>query len=184
MGKLMLGNEKVYECAKEGRWIGFDNTSKGHRIYWPTRRTISMEYDVNFTPAPDPPLLEGKVGEVLLDFDNLYQIEDPPVKTDVEAKPDLLSHVNQSDQAAVNAQSPNEHPAEDTLQSETREESIPKPLLYEDAPAIRAPANDPGISPTMTPPTFFSSTSEARTRQMNLLKPKSFRGSQDKKNTH
>jgi hypothetical protein len=28
---------KICECAEEGRWIGFEDSCKGHRIYWPTR---------------------------------------------------------------------------------------------------------------------------------------------------
>ncbi|KDQ10185.1 hypothetical protein BOTBODRAFT_89046, partial [Botryobasidium botryosum FD-172 SS1] len=26
---------KLEACADEGRWVGFDGESKGHRVYWP-----------------------------------------------------------------------------------------------------------------------------------------------------
>ena len=60
---------KVHERAEEGWWIGFDDLSKGHRIYWPTRRTISVEYNINFMPAPDPPLLKGEIENTDFNFD-------------------------------------------------------------------------------------------------------------------
>jgi transposase InsO family protein len=31
-----------------GRWVGFDEESSGHRIYWPERRSVSIERSVKF----------------------------------------------------------------------------------------------------------------------------------------
>ena len=91
---------KIRERAEEGRWIGFDDSSKGHRIYWPTRRSISVEYDVNFAHAPDLPLLEGEIGNTNFDFDDFDEPQDP---SKVTVKNVEIHHeaVDQSDQEAV-----------------------------------------------------------------------------------
>jgi hypothetical protein len=40
---------KLDPRAKDGRWVGFDFSSKGHRIYWPSKRSVSVECSVVFT---------------------------------------------------------------------------------------------------------------------------------------
>ncbi|KAK2467946.1 hypothetical protein APHAL10511_000241, partial [Amanita phalloides] len=37
----------------EGRWVGYDMASKGHRIYYPTKRHISVERNVIFSKLPE-----------------------------------------------------------------------------------------------------------------------------------
>ena len=54
-------HSKLADRADEGRWMGPDNNSKGQRIYWPDRRSITVEYDVKFVHAPNPLLLEGEI---------------------------------------------------------------------------------------------------------------------------
>ena len=130
---------KIWERAEEGRWIGFDNSSKGHRIYWPTRRSISVEHGVNFTPAPDPLLIEGEVGEVYLDFDALYKISDPPVKTDVKEPAKVF---DQGDQTAVETQNSDKHLTK-APQPEVHEQPIPTSLPHDNAPAVTAPVRRP-----------------------------------------
>jgi len=34
----------------EGRWIGMDTQSKGARIYWPNKQTVTVERNVNYIP--------------------------------------------------------------------------------------------------------------------------------------
>ena len=34
--------------VQQGRFVGYDSESKGYRIYWPTKRSISVERDVVF----------------------------------------------------------------------------------------------------------------------------------------
>lgn len=51
-GKL---DAKAVEC----RWLGFDSTSNGMRIWWPSQRKISVERDVVFS-SQEIPLLEGE----------------------------------------------------------------------------------------------------------------------------
>ena len=43
------GNSKLDGRSKIGRWMGFDNdTRDGHRVYWPERRTVTVERSVKF----------------------------------------------------------------------------------------------------------------------------------------
>jgi hypothetical protein len=42
---------KLDSRAKEGRWMGFDEQSKGHRVYWPGKRIVTVERSVTFSPA-------------------------------------------------------------------------------------------------------------------------------------
>ncbi|KZT68601.1 hypothetical protein DAEQUDRAFT_644385, partial [Daedalea quercina L-15889] len=44
---------KLGERAKAGRWVGFDSQSKGHRVYWPDGRRITVERNLRFTNTPD-----------------------------------------------------------------------------------------------------------------------------------
>ncbi|PIL33575.1 transcription factor [Ganoderma sinense ZZ0214-1] len=44
------GVGKLDPKSKPGRWVGFDLESKGHRIYWPECRTVSVECNVRFEP--------------------------------------------------------------------------------------------------------------------------------------
>ncbi|THH01090.1 hypothetical protein EW026_g1530 [Hermanssonia centrifuga] len=39
---------KLDPQALEGRWVGFDEQSKAHRIYWPSRRSVTVERSVRF----------------------------------------------------------------------------------------------------------------------------------------
>ena len=45
---------KVGVRAIAARWVGFDTQTKGHRVYWPERRTVTVERNVRFA-APNLP---------------------------------------------------------------------------------------------------------------------------------
>jgi len=66
---------KLEERGLEGRWIGLDPTSNGHRIYWPSRRTISVEQDIVFTKQ-EISRIEGEYKELSWDLDNKETLED------------------------------------------------------------------------------------------------------------
>lgn len=40
------GGDKLGGCVKEGRWLGIDEHSKGFRIYWPDKRTVTTERNI------------------------------------------------------------------------------------------------------------------------------------------
>ncbi|KAF9799647.1 hypothetical protein IEO21_10534 [Rhodonia placenta] len=45
---------KLDPKSRPGQWVGFDARSKGHRVYWSTSRTVSVERDVRFVPEAPP----------------------------------------------------------------------------------------------------------------------------------
>jgi hypothetical protein len=76
-------HSKLADRADEGRWIGPDNNSKGQRIYWPDRRSITVEFDVRFIHAPDPLLLEGEIEDrdpLPVSPDDTNQPEPTPIR--------------------------------------------------------------------------------------------------------
>ena len=61
------GETKLDGRSKIGRWLGFDpDTKDGHRIYWPERRSVSIERSVRFNFDDETIVqvlpLEGEVG--------------------------------------------------------------------------------------------------------------------------
>jgi transposase InsO family protein len=52
---------KLDPRAREGRWIGFDVESHGHRVYWPANKSVSVERSVYFAAAKR---LEGEEMDV------------------------------------------------------------------------------------------------------------------------
>jgi hypothetical protein len=57
----MEKGDKLGVCVCEGRWIGFDENSKGCRIYWPETRSVTVERNIH-TRNDDSPIdcLEGQ----------------------------------------------------------------------------------------------------------------------------
>lgn len=51
---------KLAPRAKEGRWVGFDPNSQGHRIYWKKTRSVTVERSVRFSRLATFPELEGE----------------------------------------------------------------------------------------------------------------------------
>jgi transposase InsO family protein len=45
---LNLGVSKLESKVQEGRFVGYDTESKGYRVYWPTKWTVSIERNVVF----------------------------------------------------------------------------------------------------------------------------------------
>ena len=42
------GGDKLGGCVKEGRWMGISKESKGIRVYWPDKKTVSTERNVYY----------------------------------------------------------------------------------------------------------------------------------------
>jgi hypothetical protein len=56
----VVGQSKLDWRAKDGHWMGMDETSQGHRIYWPGERKVTVERTVIFAPFV---VLKGNEGE-------------------------------------------------------------------------------------------------------------------------
>ena len=43
------GGTKLDGRSKVGKWVGFDEVSNGHRIYWPNKRSVTVERSIKPT---------------------------------------------------------------------------------------------------------------------------------------
>ncbi|KAL7278122.1 hypothetical protein ACG7TL_008093 [Trametes sanguinea] len=50
---LQQNTGKLDPKSKPGRWVKYSLESKGHKIFWPEHRTVSIERDVRFEPSED-----------------------------------------------------------------------------------------------------------------------------------
>ncbi|KZT63073.1 hypothetical protein DAEQUDRAFT_640400, partial [Daedalea quercina L-15889] len=50
---------KVGERAKPANWVGYDAQSKGHRVYWPDARRITVERNLEGEDVPNDKLEES-----------------------------------------------------------------------------------------------------------------------------
>jgi transposase InsO family protein len=57
---------KLSVCTNEGRWVGYDLNSDGHRVYWKDRRTVTVEHNVVFSKG-DLPCIEDLIVEGITD---------------------------------------------------------------------------------------------------------------------
>jgi hypothetical protein len=100
--------------AKERRWVGFDEESRGHCIYWEAEGSVTVERSVTFVPA-----------EVDVRIVNV------PVEGEMEDFDEILEEVNKGNQPIPSEM---QHPADDldcpnTLQAEEpSNDKVPEPL--------------------------------------------------------
>jgi hypothetical protein len=45
---LKESNGKLESKADEGKWVGYSDESKGHRVYWPGKRRVTVERNITF----------------------------------------------------------------------------------------------------------------------------------------
>jgi hypothetical protein len=85
--KVWVHNDKsgkVGVRAKEGRWVGYNEHSKGHHIYWPDRQSVGVERNIKFsktyTPVPhDDDVILEREEEDLDESTPLPAQPEPPV---------------------------------------------------------------------------------------------------------
>ena len=74
------GNSKLEGHSRIGRWVGFDaDSTHAHRIYWPEKRTVSVERNIKFdeTEVYIPSLDTPPEGENDSDSDNQESVNRP-----------------------------------------------------------------------------------------------------------
>ncbi|CAA7259930.1 unnamed protein product [Cyclocybe aegerita] len=93
------GGNKLGGRVREGRWMGLDEKSKGVRVYWPDKRTVTVERNVYFDKtASSVSRLEGEDWEF--------------IETTPDSMPDgLTSTPSVNTQASTSAPTPLETPA-------------------------------------------------------------------------
>jgi hypothetical protein len=94
-----MGGSKLDGRSEIGRWVGFDEASNGHRIYWPGKRTISIERSVKFDTdteifMPNGVSLEGEYVTPLTPLmpKATTSSEQPTVQTPFEDNP-VIDHL-------------------------------------------------------------------------------------------
>jgi hypothetical protein len=61
---------KLEPWAEEGRFLGFNEEAKGYRIYWPKKRNVTIEHDIQFNgnqtlqPTTEHVQFEGEMGPI------------------------------------------------------------------------------------------------------------------------
>lgn len=71
------GGSKLSGRAEEARWVGFDEESDAHRVYWPRRHTVTVERSVMF-PSTD--------SNVEVQLEGESQTAQPPVSTHLDER--------------------------------------------------------------------------------------------------
>ena len=98
--------------VKEGRWVGFDNESKAHRIYWEEKRSVTIERSVKFAPEEvtwEVAPLEGK-------FDETETFEEPEERSEeLNASEEKLPPTSPT-QKSVQSEAPQPAPPEEELE--------------------------------------------------------------------
>jgi transposase InsO family protein len=80
-------NSKLDARAIEGRWVGFDEQSKGSRIYWPEKHSITVERSLTFTkPLAVVDELEGENHE---EPESRVKLSAPPNQRTPGNKPEV-----------------------------------------------------------------------------------------------
>ena len=76
------GGSKLDVQAVEGKWVGFDEESSGHRVYHPQKQNISIERSVKFDPTeteiylPHNAPLEGENDHTIKKIDEQAIVDD------------------------------------------------------------------------------------------------------------
>ena len=91
---------KLDPKACVGRFVGYDSESKGYRIYWPKKKSISVEWDVVFNvnnvtvedetvPIPIDALAEGEKDKVIQSPKPTPSSDKPDNQTELKNKPEV-----------------------------------------------------------------------------------------------
>ena len=133
---LDTSNGKLAARAREGRWVGFALESNSHRVYWPERKTVTVECNVVFSREHLPVVLEEDVFETMI-VDEARGSE--------KATEDLINK-------------PNEHHAENEDERETSEVAEGLTDVLDEPPAPAEPVQQPpALIPNPTLPVLCHS---------------------------
>jgi hypothetical protein len=73
---------KLEGRAREGRWMGFDEQSNGSRIYWPDKRTVTVERSVTFVSPVV--VVDGLEGEDEAVPEHMVKLPSTPLELELE----------------------------------------------------------------------------------------------------
>ena len=95
-----LNAGKLDPKACVGRFVGYDSKSKGYRIYWPKKKSISVKWDVVFNmndvtvedetiPIPIDALAKGEKDKVIQSPKPTPSSDKPDNQTELENEPEV-----------------------------------------------------------------------------------------------
>ena len=123
---------KLQGHSKIGAWMGYDEESNAHRIYWAEKRSITVEHSVNFN-FEDEVTIALLEGEISADINPDSAVNpDPAVNPNIDNSAPILRHAT-AEGAADNEDNVSE-PQNPTNHLENRfhgDEPIPEPALFE-----------------------------------------------------
>ena len=100
-----LKARKLDSCTQLGRFVGYDSESKGFRIYWPTKRSVTIKQNVVFhdgdVTVDDTAVIpgnssEGEKEKIIQNPENTIKCtEDDPIKN-TSSEPHLENNTNLS----------------------------------------------------------------------------------------
>ena len=100
-----LKARKLDSCTQLGRFVGYDSESKGFRIYWPTKRSVTIKQNVVFhdgdvtvdaTAVIPGNSSEGEKEKIIQNPENTIKCtEDDPIKN-TSSEPHLENNTNLS----------------------------------------------------------------------------------------
>ena len=56
---IIVAASKLLPKFKPAQWTGFHNESKGHKVYWPDKQSVSVERNLTFVPDSSPEVVWG-----------------------------------------------------------------------------------------------------------------------------
>ena len=113
-----LSAGKLDTQAKVGKFVGYDNESKGYRIYWPEKRSVTIEREVRFN-----------LDEILIPDDRLGNKGEWPTYSDSNSVTNSTTPPTVKQPAVEQLPVPNEPQHNVPRPQELPVEVIPKPCL-------------------------------------------------------
>jgi Reverse transcriptase (RNA-dependent DNA polymerase) len=132
-----LNAGKLDSQAKKGHFVGYDSESKGYRIYWPEKRSITVEHNVVFNQD------DANTSDKLAVINSVAQSEGENKKI-IQA----LQNNNKSLEDPENKKPADQHHQEDnsqTHQSPKLSNSVPFPSTDNPQPELEPNKNDQAL---------------------------------------
>jgi hypothetical protein len=84
------GGDKLGGRVSEGRWIGIDERSKGFRIYWPEKKSVTVERNVHFdNSSASASRLEGENWQIIETETNAPANQTPSSNAPIPTAPSM-----------------------------------------------------------------------------------------------
>ena len=118
------GGSKLDGRSRMGKWIGYDEISNGHRIYWPDKHSVTVEHSVKFSNdeviLPSIPVAQPIQGELAVGKTTKNQLDDSKREMEEHTKDKELTDDYEQLENPVQAQMKVQVPLEQPTTSRSR----------------------------------------------------------------